>query len=253
MQNPKHIVITGASSGLGAALALAYAAPNTTLSLHGRDADRLDQTAQQAQALGAQVVTHSGDVTDRADMASWLAERAAAQPIDLLIANAGISAGTGGGGESLEQAERIFAVNVGGVLNTIHAALPAMLARGQGQIALMASLAGFRGLPGCPAYSASKAAVRLYGEALRGDLASKGVEVSIICPGYIKTPMTDINTFPMPFLMSAEEAAQRIVNGLRRNQSRIAFPRRFYWAVWLLTLLSPRLTDGLMARLPKKP
>ncbi len=253
MQNPQHILITGASSGIGAALALAYAGSGATLSLHGRDAERLAQVAQRARACGATAITTIGEVTDRQAQAQWLAERAAAMPLDLVIANAGISAGTGSGGETPEQVEQIFAVNVQGVFNTVHGALPAMTQRGKGQIAIMASLAGFRGLPGCPAYSASKAAVRLYGEALRGDLAAKGVQVSVICPGYIKTPMTDVNKFRMPFLMEADSAALIIKQGLARNRARIAFPFPLYAAVWLLGALPPGLTDGFLARLPKKP
>lgn len=253
MQNSQHIVITGASSGLGAALALTYAVQGNTLSLHGRNTERLEQVASRARASGATVVTHTGDVTDKTNLTMWLAKRAAMMPFDLVIANAGISAGTGSGGESHAQAEEIFSINVGGVINTVHGALPSMLARGSGQIAIIASLAGFRGLPGAPSYAASKAAVRLYGEGLRGSLHNKNIQVSVVCPGYIATPMTTVNQFPMPFLMSAEKAARIIHNGLRRNRSRIAFPWPLYATVWLLAALPPALTDGLMARLPKKP
>lgn len=253
MQNPKHIAITGASSGLGAALALAYGYNGTVLSLHGRNAQRLAQVADRVRAHGATVDIHCGDVTDAADQQAWLTARGSAVPLDLVIANAGISAGTGSGGECHAQATDIFAVNVQGVVNTVHAALPTMRARGKGQIALMASLAGFRGLPSAPAYSASKAAVRLYGEALRGDLLTFGIAVSVICPGYITTPMTAVNKFPMPFLMSAEKAARIIQLGLAQNRARIAFPFPLYAAVRLLAGLPPALTDGLMARLPKKP
>lgn len=252
MQNPKHIVITGSSSGIGAALAVAYAAPGVTLSLHGRDNARLQTVAKQAQRRGASVALQCGDVTDRDRTVGWLTERAAALPLDLVIANAGISAGTGGGGESLAQAEQIFAINVNGVLNTVHGALPAMRAQKRGQIAVMASLASFRGLPGCPAYSASKAAVRLYGEGLRGDLLGSGIGVSVICPGYIRTPMTAANNFRMPFLMDAGKAAEIIKRGLAANKARIAFPLPLYATVWLLGLLPPGWTDGMLARLPKK-
>ncbi|MEJ0062834.1 MAG: SDR family NAD(P)-dependent oxidoreductase [Alphaproteobacteria bacterium] len=253
MQNPRHIAITGASSGLGAALADAYAAPGVTLSLHGRDAARLGKTADAARAKGAEIMTDLGDITDGNAVASWLHECDMAKPIDLLIANAGISAGTGSGGEDAAQAARIFAVNVGGVVNTVQAMIPNMTVRRRGQIAIMASLAGFRGLPSAPAYSASKAAVRVYGEALRGDLAEHHIGVSVICPGYIATPMTAVNKFPMPFLMTPERAAAIIKKGLARNRSRIAFPLPLYAAVWLLAALPPCATDGFMAKLPKKP
>jgi short-subunit dehydrogenase len=253
MQNPKHIAITGASSGIGAALAVLYAAPGITLALHGRDRNRLEPIAEHARSKGATVTTRYGEVTDRADLTAWLQQQTATQPLDLLIANAGLSAGTGGGGESAAQAERIFAVNVSGVVNSVHAALPIFMAQGRGQIALMASLAGFRGLPGCPAYSASKAAVRLYGEALRGELLDKNISVSVICPGYVATPMTAENHFPMPFIMTAERAAAIIKQALNRNRARIAFPWPLYAAVWALAALPPGATDWFMARLPKKP
>ncbi|MGB1539781.1 MAG: SDR family NAD(P)-dependent oxidoreductase, partial [Rickettsiales bacterium] len=123
---------------------------------------------------------------------------------------------------------------------------------GKGQIAVMSSLAGMRGLPSAPAYSASKAAVKAFGEALRGELGKKGVQVSVICPGYIKTPLTDVNTFPMPFIMSAERAAERIQKGLVRNKPRIAFPLRLYLPLWFASCLSPHLTDRFFAALPSK-
>ena len=129
----------------------------------------------------------------------------------------GISGGTGGAGgdpsagpmqgESPAQARQIFDVNLGGVLNTLEPVLPAMLQRGRGQVAIISSLAAFRGWPGAPAYSASKGAVRFYGEALRGALHSSGVEINVVCPGFVVSRMTDVNQFPMPFLMSAEKAA----------------------------------------------
>ncbi len=127
-----------------------------------------------------------------------------------------------------------------------------MKARRAGQIGIMASLAGFRGLPSAPAYCASKAAVRIFGEGLRVEYAPHNVEVNVICPGYIRTPMTDANHFPMPFLMDAEPAARLIADRLRQNQARIAFPWPMGLAVWLLALLPPAWTDPLLGNLPKK-
>ncbi len=253
MRNPSHILITGASSGIGAALACLYAAHGIRLSLHGRDEGRLNSVADKARALGAAVTTHLGDVRDAASMASWIAACDAAQPLDLGIANAGIAAGTGGGVESAAQANAVFTTNLTGVLNTVHPALPLMLARGRGQIALMSSLAGFRGLPGAPAYCASKGAIRLYGEALRGDLLPLGVEVNVICPGYVTTPMTQDNPYPMPFLMCEERAARIIRDGLARNRARIAFPWPMHVLVRLLALLPLDWADRRMAKTPRKP
>lgn len=253
MHTPHHIVITGASSGLGAALAKHYARPNVILHLQGRNQERLSAVTQACRDLGATVLPQIVDVTDASTMERWLLAADAMSPIDLIIANAGISAGTGGSGESVEQVRRIFNTNIDGVINTISPLLPAMTSRGQGHIAIISSLAGIRALPSSPAYSASKACVRYYGEALRGWLSTTGVRVSVICPGYIKTPMTDVNTFPMPFIMNTGKAAHIIAKGIARNRPRIAFPLALYIPLWWLACLPPRLTDPLFARLPAKP
>ena len=252
MRDPKHILITGASSGLGAELARSYAAPGVTLALTGRDAARLEAVAEQCRTSGATVETAVLDVTDAAALQGWMLARDDTLPIDLVLANAGISAGTGGDTEPVEQVRRIFAVNVDGAMNTVLPLIPRMQARQRGQIALMASLAGFRGFPGAPAYCGSKAAIKVYGEGLRGVLAGSGVEVSVICPGYVRTPMTDRNGFPMPFLMDADKAARLIRDRLARNKPRIAFPWPMLAAVWLLQALPPALIDPLMRRLPSK-
>ncbi|MGQ0663212.1 MAG: SDR family NAD(P)-dependent oxidoreductase [Pseudomonadota bacterium] len=254
MRSPRAILITGASSGIGAALARHYARAGAFLALVGRDADRLDQVAQACRGHGARVQTAALDVREGAALAAWIAEVGRAHELDLVIANAGISAGTGGGGESAEQARKIVAINVEGVLNTVLAVLPRLAARGRGQIAIMSSLAGFRGFPGAPAYSASKAFVRVWGEALRAEVGARGIEVSVICPGFVATRMTAVNRFKMPFLMPAERAARIIARGLAANRARIAFPWPLYLAVRLLAALPPSLADVLiLRRLPKKP
>jgi len=253
MKSPKHILITGASSGLGAAIALHYARAGTVLFLQGRNTQRLETIAAQCRTLGATVHPERLDVTDQAAMQQWITSADTIAPIDLAIANAGISAGLGGGGESSKQVHRIFATNIDGVLHTLHPLIPLMLQRRHGQLAIMSSLAGIRGMPSCPAYAASKACVRSYGEGLRGWLGNQGVEVSVVCPGYIRTPMTDVNEYPMPFIMSADKAARIIAQGLERNRSRIAFPLALYIPLWLISCFSTRLTDPLFARLPAKP
>jgi short-subunit dehydrogenase len=113
-------------------------------------------------------------------------------------------------------------------------------------------LAAFRGLPSSPSYSASKAAIKIYGEGLRGLLAKSGIKVNVICPGYVRTPMTDVNQFPMPFIISASKAAKIIRKGLAKNCSRIAFPFPLYFLVWLASLISTTITDPIFARLPSK-
>jgi short-subunit dehydrogenase len=252
MRQPRHVLISGASSGIGAALALAYAAPGRSLALTGRQVERLTAIAAACRSNGATVREIVLDVCDRSAAERQLTLLDAELPIDLVIANAGISGGTHGGTESDEQVRAIFQTNLDGVLNTVLPLLHRMEARRRGQIALMASLAGYRGFPGAPAYCGSKAAVKVWGEGLRGQMAASGVEVTVILPGYVQSPMTDANDFPMPFLMSADRAAKLIRDRLQRNPARIAFPWPTAALAWLIATLSPRLTDPVLARLPKK-
>ena len=252
MRQPRHILITGASSGLGEALAKTYARAGVRLALGGRDRGRLEAVAAACRTRGAEVATALLDVTEAAGLAAWIEKEDRIAPLDLVIANAGTSAGTGRGSETAEQARRIFAVNLDGVVNTVQPAIRLMAARRHGQLALMSSLASFRGFPGAPAYCASKAAVRVYGEALRGALARHRIAVSVICPGFVKTPMTAVNKFPMPFLMEADRAAAIIRRGLARRKARIAFPRRLYAMTWLLAALPPSITDRWLTSLPEK-
>jgi short-subunit dehydrogenase len=252
MQDPKSIAITGGSSGIGAALARAYAAPGVSLALAGRDGPRLEAVAAACRAAGAVVTGTRVEVTDRGAVARWIAAADRAAPLDLVIANAGTSAGTASGGESDYQTRAIFAVNLEGVMNTVLPAVAALRGRRRGQVAIMSSLAGFRGFPGAPAYCASKAAVRVWGESLRGHLAPEGIGVTVICPGFVKSPMTAVNQFPMPLLVDSDAAARRIKRGLARNRARISFPRPLAAAIWLLGALPPAWTDPLLAKLPEK-
>ncbi len=237
---PGHLLITGASSGIGAALAALYAAPGVRLSLQGRDAARLAAVAELCRARKAEVGTATLDVRDRPACAAWIEATDSAAPVDLVVANAGVS-GAG------HDPRAVLETNITGVLNTVEPLLPRLAARGSGQVALMSSLASFRGTPQAATYCASKAAVRVWGEGLRGRLLRKGVLVSVICPGFITTPMTARNPFPMPLLMSAERAAGIIVRGLARGQARIAFPWPTYLMARLLAALPPSLSDRLLA------
>jgi short-subunit dehydrogenase len=241
------LLITGASSGIGEALARRYAAPGMTLALSGRDQVRLAAVAAACRASGAAVVSTAIDVTDRDRLRGWIEAIDDRMPLELVIANAGISAAMGGR-EDEAAVRRVLATNVDGVLNTVFPVLPRMLARRAGQIALMSSLAGFRGLPSAAAYSASKAAVKSLGEAWRLQLAPDGIRVSVICPGFVTTRMTARNRFPMPFLISAERAAEIIARGLARDAGRIAFPWPMAATGWLLGALPSRLSDGLTRR-----
>jgi short-subunit dehydrogenase len=245
-------MITGASSGIGQGLALAYAAAGVSLYLSGRDQARLAAVVSACQERGATVEGCCLDVQDREGMATWIAACEAAGPLDLLIANAGISAGVGGEPDFAAQTRLIFGVNLDGVLNTVLPAVEAMRQRGQGQIALVASVAGFRGLPSAPAYCASKAAVKVWGEGLRGWLAQDGVGVSVILPGFVESRITAANDFSMPFLMSAERAAAKIKRGLARNQGRIAFPWPTVFVSWLAGALPDGVMDWVGRHLPEK-
>lgn len=253
MRHPRTILITGASSGIGEALARTYARPDTTLLLLGRSAKRLDAVAAACREAGAEVHSATVDVTDKAKTESWIADADDRTPVDLVIANAGISAGSSGpGGESAAQTRKVFAVNLDGALNTVLPLIPRMRTRRRGQVALMSSLAGYRGVAGAPAYCGSKAAVKAWGEGLRGALRSDGLEVSVICPGFVESRMTAGNRFPMPFLVPADKAARIIRRGLARNRPRISFPWPMAALAWLGAALPPALTDPLINRLPRK-
>ena len=253
MPAPRSVLITGASSGIGAALAEAYAAPGTYLALGGRNRDRLEQTAEICRAAGAEVETEILDVTHGDAMAAWITARHRHAALDLVVANAGISGVSGAAGGGAAPApdgpvRQIFAVNVGGVVNTVVPAIPLLRARGRGQIALMSSLAAFCPMPGAPAYGAAKSAVKNWGEALRSRLGRDGIGVSVICPGFVASRMTADNPFPMPMLMDAQKAAGIIRRGLDRNRARIAFPFPMYAAVRLIGALPASVSGPLLSR-----
>lgn len=244
-----HILITGASSGIGAALAEHYACETVILSLCARNAQRLETVAETCRGKEATVYTSLCDVTDQPGMERWIRTQNEIHPITLVIANAGV----GDLNTSDLIADRsLFDTNITGVLNTIDPIIPIMAKHGSGQIALMASLAGYRGLTHCPGYSASKGFVKLYGEGLRGTLKSHGIDVSVICPGFVRSRITDENTCPMPFFMEAETAAKIIAKGLGKNKGRIAFPWPMALSLWFLSCLPDKLAALVTKSLPAK-
>ena len=251
MKNPKSILITGASSGIGEALALHYAATDVTLYLCGRDRSRLDDVAARCAERGAAVHADVIDVTDRDAVAAWILRGDAIRPLDLVIANAGVGISSAEG-TLAEVAERTFAVNVDGVMHTVHPAAGIMRARRRGQIAIVSSVAGYLGLASAPAYSASKAAVKAYGEAIRGYLEPDGVEVSVICPGFVASRITERNAFAMPFFMQADRAARIIARGLARNRGRIVFPWQMAIVARLMASLPMWAVDWAARRAPRK-
>jgi short-subunit dehydrogenase len=232
---PRTVVITGASSGIGRALGLRYARDGARLALLGRDRTRLEETCAECRKVGAEVRGGVLDVRARDEMAAWLEDLDTAWPIDLLIANAGIMVGSPGNGEleTAEDSHRVVEINVIGVLNAVHPVLPRMIARGRGQIGIMSSLAGFIPLADAPSYCASKAAVLSYGLGLRGAVEDKGIRVSVVCPGYVDTPMIAQETGWQPFKMSAEAAAEQAVRGLDANRAVIAFPSLLATMSWI--------------------
>jgi len=247
----KHVVLTGASSGIGRALALRYARERARLTLLGRDAARLQAAADECRAQGAaEVAVSCVDVQDRAGMAQAIGAAFAAEPIDVLVANAGVATGLSPGQilESPDSVRAALAINVAGVFNTIEPALLPMTGRGSGTIAVVGSMAGVRGLPYSPAYCASKAAVHCYAESLRGVMARHGVGVSLIVPGFVKTPMSQRTKSWQPGLMEASEFAEIVWRGLERRKAVIAAPLYIYYALRLFSLLPPRLVDWGMNR-----
>lgn len=253
MKNPKNILITGASSGIGEALSLFYAEAGRTMFLCARNEERLNAVAERCRQKGASVYAKVLDVTDEASMRDWIFDSDEIAPLDLVIANAGVSAGPGGPeGETEAQTRQIFSVNVGGVLNTVLPAMQKLRLRKSGQIAVISSLAGYRGLPSAPAYSGSKNAIRAWGEALRGWLAPEGIEVNVVCPGFVASRITEKNKFPMPFFMQADKAAKIIAKGLSKNKGRITFPFPLAFASWLTGAMPSFIADVVLTRLPKK-
>jgi short-subunit dehydrogenase len=251
----RSVLITGASSGIGRALAEALAAPGVTLHLSGRDAARLAEVEASCTAPGAVARTRVLDVREQAAMRDWIA---AAGPLDLVIANAGISAGTGGGVEPPSQVRAVFETNLGGVLNTVLPALDVMAAQPpgpeglRGRIAVIASVAAFTGVAGAPSYCASKAAVQSWAEAMDGSERHRGIRLHAVCPGYVRTAMSLGNRFPMPMVISAEDAARRTLSGIARGRTRIAFPFLVYAGARLVGALPPGLRAAIFTRLPAK-
>lgn len=238
-------VITGASSGIGWALARALAGRGCPVGLIARRADRLRALADEIHAVGGRAAHATADVGDRAQtLAAVQAVREQLGPIDLLVANAGIGLPTPLEPQNVPQVEAMFRVNTLGVVYAIEAVIPDMLQRGRGHLAAISSLAAYKGLPGESAYCASKAAVNVYLEGLRIQLRSRGIAVTTICPGFIDTPMTQVNDFKMPQLLSADQAARKIVRALERRAKVYNFP----WGTTMMMKLTRWLPDWLVAR-----
>jgi NAD(P)-dependent dehydrogenase (short-subunit alcohol dehydrogenase family) len=191
------------------------------------------------------------DVTDAAAVEAWMRACEARQALSLVFANAG----RGTGRETAENVRATFALNVGGVVNTVLPAIALFRARTPergGQIVIMASIAGYAPLPGCPSYAATKAAMKSWGLSLRGFLRREGIRVNVVCPGFVRSRLTDRNTCPMPFFMEAPKAAQIILARVRRNVGLIAFPWPMRLGSWFLSVVPWRLSEWIARLLPEK-
>ncbi|MBD8875160.1 SDR family NAD(P)-dependent oxidoreductase [Roseibium polysiphoniae] len=242
------IVMTGASGGIGVALAHELARPNRKLVLIARDREKLEALAAAVSEQCAAVETAALDVRDRDALHSFLADLDARHPVDMIIANAGVTAGLGPNRsrEGDAEADRQLDINYRGAVNTVMGVVEAMRLRGRGHIVLVASLAGMRALPDMPSYSASKAAVIAYGHSLRGWLKPFGVDVSIICPGFVTTPMSARHKGSKPFEMSAEKAARKMRQAIERKRAFYAFPFVLATGIRLQNLLPARISDLFM-------
>lgn len=245
--SPCTVLITGATGAIGAALARLYAAPGRVLVLHGRDVPRLEAVARDCTARGAEVETRALDLRDAAGWSAWLQDVASRRPVDLAIVNAGVISTTHAGAETESAAAEVFEVNVRAALATVYAVVPSMRRRRSGQIALVSSLLAWFGLPLAPAYSASKAALKTYGEAMRPVLAADGIRLSVVLPGFVKSAMSDELHVPKPFMVTPDAAALRICRGLARNQARISFPLPLSLGCRLLALLPTSFTARMLA------
>jgi short-subunit dehydrogenase len=224
------ILITGASSGIGEALAVGLAAQGAKVGVVARRADRLEQLVAKIRAAGGTVASATADVGDREQLHTALKQlERELGPTDLLIANAGLGVYSGADPLNVPGVEAMMRVNYLGVVYAIEAVLPGMLERGKGHLAAVSSLAAYKGLPGSAGYCASKAAVSNFCEALRIELGPRGVAVTTICPGFVRSEMT-ANRQPMPFLMDADAAAKRIIGALGKRKKVFNFP----WAMYRL-------------------
>ena len=236
-------VITGASSGIGWALAKELAGQGAKVGLVARRKDKLDLLAEEIRQAGGTAAVAAADVGCREQVLPAVAAVVAQLgPIDLMVANAGIGGPTTLEPMNTQTIERVLQVNVLGVVYSIEAVLGDMLKRGQGHIAAVSSLAAYKGFPGESAYCASKAAVNSYLEGLRLHLRYQNIAVTTICPGFIRTPITDVNPFPMPFLMDADKAARKIARALYRRKKVYNFP----WRLWFLVEMTRWLPDWLV-------
>ncbi|AWB32547.1 SDR family NAD(P)-dependent oxidoreductase [Orrella marina] len=246
--DPACIVLTGATGSIGSALAQWYAKPGRTLVLQGRRIDALERVAAICRDKGATVELEVLDVQDVPGIQRWIAQLSKRHTPDLVIVNAGQNTHVQGDGklEPFDEVQTLLNVNLRAAMALVDAVVPGMVTRKHGQIVLVSSLAAYYGLPLTPAYSASKAALKAYGEGLRGYLAAHGVGVTVVLPGYVDSPMCRAMPGPKPFLWQPDKAARRIGQGLRRNPPRISFPFPLNFSCWGLSVLRPTVAQWFL-------
>lgn len=244
------VFITGASSGLGAALARHYGSQGAVLGLCGRRIDALQQTAS-----GLDAHCFTADVRDARAMQDAASEFMARAGVpDIVIGCAGISVGTlTEEAADLPVFQAVMDANVMGLVQTFHPFIAPMKEAGKGILCGIASVAGVRGLPGGSAYSASKAAARIYLEALRLELKSSGIRVVTVSPGYIETPMTHVNPYPMPFRLSADAAARKVARLIEKRRPESVIPWQMAIVAGLMRCMPRALYDRLFEKAPRKP
>ncbi|MTH98914.1 SDR family oxidoreductase [Roseibium sp. RKSG952] len=257
--DPQTIVLTGASGGIGEELAKELAGPGRRFLLIARDRDKLAALAVRLEAQGASAEIAALDVRDKVALTDSLSAFDRKHPVDLVIANAGVTAGLGAdrSREAEHEVERQIDINYRAAVNTVSGLAEAMRVRGRGQVVLVASLAGLRPLPDMPTYSATKAALIAYGHALRGWLKPFGVGVTILCPGFVTTPMSIRHNGAKPFEISADKAARLMYKAIMKRKALYAFPFPLAFGIYLQNLLPPRLADlfvgGFGAEIEKDP
>ena len=245
----QRVWLTGASMGIGHAVAIELASRGAILGLTARTAEPLEALRKQIDTRGGQAWIFPGDVTDAEQMKAIAAEfRAQAGPIDILIANAGTHVFTKPEAFDSKEYLSLMNLNFGGMLHCIEAVLPLMYERKSGHIVGVASLSGYRGLPRAAAYGASKAAAINFLEGLRFHLVRKGIDVTVVNPGFVRTPLTDKNDFHMPFLVEPDRAARIICDGIARRKLEIAFPIPFSWAIKMMRIIPLPIYNAIMSR-----
>lgn len=238
-------VVTGASSGIGWFVAKELAAAGAKVGVIARRRDKLETLSAEIKQAGGSVAIATADVANRAEThAAFQSIAGELGPVDLLVANAGLGLPTLLEPLNIADVENMIRINVFGVIYSVEAVLPEMLRRGRGHLAAVSSMAAYKGLPGESAYCASKAAVNSYMEGLRIQLARRGIAVTTICPGFVKTPMTEVNQFHMPWLLDADVAGRKIVRALARKKKVYNFP----WQMMVVMRATRWLPDWLIAR-----